>query len=152
MTGKNSVLRSAGLFFRNYFRFKGRTSRYNYWAAALLNAAILALLIFLWILAMRYNWAHFDAYHQQRDPLAAVWVDILSYACIGFVLLTLIPSLSCAVRRLHDIGRRGTAALLLFIPVLNLLLAFLLLKKSSGPNQYGLPGQERPHVRRACGK
>jgi|SRR5690625_51921 len=54
-------------------------------------------------------------------------------------LVTFIPSLAVAVRRLHDIGKSGWWLLIGFLPVIGTiwLLIFLVREGESLPNQYG---------------
>jgi uncharacterized membrane protein YhaH (DUF805 family) len=56
-----------------------------------------------------------------------------------FGLAILVPSLAISVRRLHDIGKSGWLAILLFIPIVSLVLFIILLAVDSvkGSNQYG---------------
>jgi hypothetical protein len=55
-----------------------------------------------------------------------------------YYLAIIIPSLGCAVRRLHDTGRSGWWLLINFIPMVSIvLLVFFLMDSESGTNQYG---------------
>lgn len=52
-------------------------------------------------------------------------------------LITLLPSLAVAARRLHDIGRSGWWQLVGFIPVLGwLVMVYWCVQPSQGPNRY----------------
>ncbi len=54
-----------------------------------------------------------------------------------FGLVTLVPSISVAVRRLHDTGRSGLWYLIALIPFGGLVLIYFLAQDSEPDNQYG---------------
>jgi uncharacterized membrane protein YhaH (DUF805 family) len=56
-----------------------------------------------------------------------------------FQLVTLLPNLAIAVRRLHDTDRTGWWILLAFIPVIGfiVLLIWFIAKGTDGPNRFG---------------
>jgi uncharacterized membrane protein YhaH (DUF805 family) len=56
-----------------------------------------------------------------------------------FDLVTLIPSLAIAVRRLHDLDRSGWWLLLSFVPLIGfiVLLVWYATKGTDGPNRFG---------------
>ncbi len=58
-----------------------------------------------------------------------------------FALGTFVPQFAVAVRRMHDIGRRGRWILLGFLPVIGWIWLLILLCKpgDAGPNLYGPP-------------
>lgn len=54
-----------------------------------------------------------------------------------FSLVTLLPSIAVATRRLHDIGRSGWWQLVGFIPLIGwAVMVFWCAKDSTGPNEY----------------
>lgn len=52
-------------------------------------------------------------------------------------LLLLLPTIAVDVRRLHDTGHSGFWLLLMFIPIANFYVIYLLIKDSEGDNEYG---------------
>ena len=85
---------SIGLFFKNFFAFEGRSSRGAYWWVTL-------ALVILTIITMMIDGILFPG--NPATPVSNI-----------FSLLTLVPSISVSVRRLHDIGRSGWWVLLVF--------------------------------------
>ena len=104
---------SVSSFFSNYFVFKGRSSRSEYWYA----------MLFCFVIGL-----FLDGVDKSLASL--------------FNLITLIPSLSVFSRRMHDVGRSGWWYLLIFtiigiIPVL----IWLTRKGTEGPNKFDCPNQ-----------
>lgn len=106
---------------KRYTDFEGRSNRSEYWLF------ILFCIIFGMACAM------IDAYtgninESGRGALTSI-----------FYLFTFVPSLSVMVRRLHDIDRSGWWWFIIFIPIGGaiVLLAFLLLPGTQGPNRFG---------------
>ena len=87
------------LGFKNYFQFEGRSSRGAYWYWTL-------WMIVLSIAAAFADAAFFTEAFEQSDGNGPVGI-ILS-------LVTLVPGIALAVRRLHDIGRSGWWNLIAF--------------------------------------
>ncbi len=107
------------------------------------------------------NYANFDG----RSGRAEFWWWILAYI-VGYVLVTavsrtfgmggllgwvywlalVVPNVAVGIRRFHDIGKPALWVILLFIPLVNLVIALIFLTKpSDGPNAYG-PGPQPPAV------
>jgi uncharacterized membrane protein YhaH (DUF805 family) len=69
-----------------------------------------------------------------------------------FTLVTFLPGLAVAVRRLHDIDRSGWWFLLIFIPLVGaiVLMAFWCMRGSKGLNRFGAdyfrPGAMSPRA------
>lgn len=83
----------------NYFNFKGRTSRYDYWGFCFVNFLIQLLFTLLGILAIRML------------PEAAEGIETSS-SIYGFIMI--IPWIAAATRRLHDTDRSALQWLLAF--------------------------------------
>lgn len=105
--------------FKDSFKYKGRASRKEYWTFFLVNFVIT---LFLW---------------GGLEYIKPQW--IFGLIALFFWLITLLPSISVAVRRLHDSGKSGWLYLLIFIPFIGqiLILIFLLTKGDVKENKYG---------------
>ena len=114
--------------FRNYLNTEGRASRSEYWW---FYGFFVAVLLGLFVASVAWNAALF--------PL---W---------GVYIVAMLPALwSVTVRRLHDLGRPGTWAVLGFLPFAGLRLTRLLVQPGTpGPNDYG-PDPLRPTQERRC--
>lgn len=117
-------------FFRNYFNWKGRTGRRGFWLVVLINAVIL----FLLQQADRFIAVNFLGFTiQEINELKGIYP--LTFI---FSLLTLIPGITLAIRRLHDINKAGWWALLAFVPVLgNIILIIFACFESVEDNRFG---------------
>lgn len=101
--------------FREYFNFKGRSTRTAYWMFTLFN---LLAIIAMAVVGMQL---------QTAVPVTA------------YVLLTVIPAMAVCIRRLHDMGNSAWWVLLGFIPYLGGIILLLLMVQPSAPgsNQWG---------------
>jgi uncharacterized membrane protein YhaH (DUF805 family) len=104
---------SAG--FSNYVNFSGRACRSEYW---------------YWILFIII-----------ADIVAAIIDRALDMQLVTglFGLVTIIPNIAIAIRRLHDLDRTGWWILLGFIPLIGwiILLIWYVTKGTDGPNRFG---------------
>ena len=94
---------------KRYAEFSGRSSKKQYWSFFLINLAI------------------------------AMVVSIIS-PTLGslYQIAVLLPGISVAVRRMHDIGKSGWVLLLSLIPLVGLILIYWALQDSEqGVNQWG---------------
>ena len=108
--------------FKQYFDFKGRARRKEYWM----------FLLFNWIVMF---------------VLAAMSGDVETVADAGpmfyvfalYFLVMIIPAIALQVRRLHDLGKSGWMILINFIPLIGGIWMFVLNVQDSqhGTNQYG---------------
>ncbi len=87
---------------KKFAQFSGRSRRKEYWMFILFNLLVMFALTFI-------------------DALTGVPVLTMVYG-----LLVFIPSLSVAVRRLHDTGRSGWWLLIGLIPLVSLILIYFL--------------------------
>ena len=109
-----------------YVMFSGRSARseFWYWQLFLVVAGLVAMI--------------FDAgLGLHRNPIGSL-----------FWLLTLVPSIAVAVRRLHDVGRSGWWLFLYFVPIFGwiALLVWFTIAGNHGYNSYGADPQ--PHESR----
>ena len=104
--------------FGNYANFNGRASRPEYWWFSVFVAIIQAALFVVFLSLPEVGMA-----------LLAIWS-----------LAIILPALAVTVRRLHDTDRSGWWFLIQVIPFGGLvLLVFMVLSGTSGPNRYGPP-------------
>jgi len=107
-----NMINSVQTCFRKYVDFSGRASRSEYW----------------WFI------------------LFCLIIEIIAYQLnqniyVIVVLALLLPSLAVLVRRLHDSNSSGWWALLVLVPIVGplVLLYFMVIKGTPGPNNYGVP-------------
>jgi uncharacterized membrane protein YhaH (DUF805 family) len=102
--------------YKNYANFSGRDTRQQYW------------MFYLFYIIFAFVAGFVDALIGTDGLLGTI-----------FILVTIIPSIAIATRRLHDIGKSGWWQLLVFIPIIGaiVLIVFLATKGSFGENQYG---------------
>lgn len=113
---------------RQYFDFKGRARRKEYWMFVL-NYLI------LWIIALILD-----------NMMKSSEVPFVTSGPITMIfgLAMIIPSLAVSVRRLHDIGKSGVMMLLCLIPIIGSIWLLILFMKDGeeGENKYGLNPKE----------
>lgn len=110
------------LALKNYAQFSGRSSRKEFWWFTVICVL-------------------FDLMLSQIDQELGLFskkIEIGVFSLI-FWMLILIPSMSIATRRLHDIGKSGWWQLLIFIPFIGLiaLISFYCRKSYPFQNAYG---------------
>ena len=108
---------------KKYADFSGRARRKEYWMFQLgLFIAYVAIMIVTAILG------------SISESLASVGGIIY----VIFALAAIVPALSAGVRRLHDQDKSGWFMLMGLVPIANIvLLVFMFLEGTKGPNQYG---------------
>jgi uncharacterized membrane protein YhaH (DUF805 family) len=114
------------MVWRKYAEFNGRARRREYWMFALVN-----MVIILAVEAVSFG--------MLTATKSSAFGFLLGGLMILYCLAVLIPSLSVAVRRLHDIGMSGWLLLICLVPGIGglVLLVLFLLDSNPGPNQYG---------------
>ena len=112
------------MVWQKYAQFDGRSRRKEYWMFALVNVLISIAMC----AGILFGFA-------TRNSAVGVAFAIL---CGLYGLAGLIPGIAVSVRRLHDIGRSGWWLLIDFVPFgCFVLLVFLVLDGTPGPNEYG---------------
>ena len=108
--------------YKNYFNFRGRASRKDFWLFQIWGVVYYIISIFLMIELFNY----FD-----RDLISNI-------IAISLVVIWLIPNISLIVRRLHDTNRSGFWFFLIFAACIGamVVLVFLCQKGTDGPNDY----------------
>lgn len=111
-------------FYANYFDFKSRSRRSEYWWAMLYE-----LIVFFLVFSI----SAFMFFVLKEHAISILLL-------IGFyVFLIFIPDLAVTVRRLHDVGKTGWLVLICLIPFGSIILIGFLLKDSSKKeNQWGI--------------
>ena len=106
-----------------FFGFSGRVSRAAYFLGGLLVAIAQAFPLYRFTLVL------------EGTPESAMWSMIFMVV----FLASLWSNVALAVKRLHDLGKTGLAAIVLFVPVVSIV-AFLVLclfPGQPGPNRFG---------------
>lgn len=118
------MFQAVKLFFINYFEFKGRSRRSEYWWVVLFQ--ILLNVLFLCLMPM--SLAELTGGGMDGALLKAGIGIIISLTLYGlYYFAVLIPTLALSVRRLHDVGLSGWwyVAIMVcsFIPLVNIVAA-----------------------------
>jgi uncharacterized membrane protein YhaH (DUF805 family) len=107
-----------------------------------------------WKLVVLQRFAKFDGRAGRGEFWWFVLANLLVYIALGILiqisgifwviyalywLATLIPSIAVAIRRLHDTDKSGWLMLIALVPFVGgiILLVFMILEGTAGPNQYG---------------
>ena len=109
---------------KNWNKFKGRANRSEFWYFTLFYFIFLTITYFI------------DVSFLGWDPMDPTSIGVLSTA---YYLVTLIPSFSVTIRRLHDINKSGWNLLWMLIPLLGPVYIIILniLKGTDDDNKYG---------------
>ncbi|GAA5524406.1 inner membrane protein YhaH [Microbulbifer aestuariivivens] len=116
---------------QNYFNFRGRAPRREYWFFVLFN------LLFALALSV-------------IDTVTGLYSAEYGIGYLGgiYALFVLLPSLAVTVRRLHDTGRSGWWILVSLIPLLGylILLAFMVFGSEASTNRFGPNPNRDPNL------
>lgn len=115
--------------FKKMTDFKGRTSRKEYWIFYLINFLIFALICLVGVFLL-----YVSPPEIQLNIAVLVFFVFFAYSAV-----LIIPSVSIAIRRLHDAGFSGWWFLVNFIPYIGswVLIVLMLFPSKIGDNQYG---------------
>ncbi|MEM9777167.1 MAG: DUF805 domain-containing protein [Chloroflexota bacterium] len=116
---------------QNYFNFRGRASRADYWFFVLFNFLVSILVMFVDVAVFGLE----AMAEEGAFPLFSVL----------YSLFIIIPRFSLSVRRLHDTGRSGFWLLINLIPILGQITFFIftVLPSDLNPNRWGPPPASR---------
>lgn len=148
-TGSNRARKSVGfaeayaLYWKNYFNFKGRATRSEFWFVILWDLIISFGLSFFESLSGFTDW-----YTETLDYLSGLSTTVPSLSTFAMIVLIIeilwnlanfIPMISLAVRRLHDTGKSAMWLFIWFIPIAGTIILIIFLASASQPdyNQYG---------------
>lgn len=117
---------------KNYVNFSGRASRGDYWWY------FLGYVIVVVILAL-VDSAVFGGGQTSADMSEGVSVSYNAGLLASiWIIANIIPQIAISIRRLHDTDRSGWFYLLVFVPLANLYLVYLMfVKGTSGDNRFG---------------
>lgn len=137
-----NVLQWMILPYRRYFQFVGRSRRKEYWFFVLFQVLVSIVISALFgVQTTTEQSEQFGAYVGVSSQLTGTGGLVQNL----FGLVSFIPGLAVAVRRLHDQDRSGWLLLLVFIPLFGWFALFVLmcLDGTLGPNRHG-PDPKRP--------
>lgn len=114
-------------FFTKYATFSGRSRRSEFWFAVLFTTLVSSAIS---IVAPGSDIVVNDVVIQQASAASNLWQ-----------LAIFVPSIALSVRRLHDVGRKGTYYLFVLLPIVGWILLFIQFVKDSEPgaNAFGEP-------------
>lgn len=127
--------------FTKMFVFKGRASRAEYWLSSIyyiielgIGIVLYALLKIIEIILLHTN--NYSMYMMLTSLFASQFIIILSYLYFAMFFISIIPSVSLAVRRLHDTNAPGWLLIFMMLmqvipPIGTPVSIFLLARKSS---------------------
>jgi uncharacterized membrane protein YhaH (DUF805 family) len=114
-------------FFSKYATFSGRARRSEFWFAVLFTTLVSTAISIVW-------------------PSTTVVLDGMSFQQSSlpsnlWQLAILVPSIALSVRRLHDVGLKGTYYLFVLLPIVGWIVLFIQFVKDSEPvaNAFGEP-------------
>jgi uncharacterized membrane protein YhaH (DUF805 family) len=120
--------------YKRYADFSGRSRRKEYWMFVLFFVIVYAICYALIFTGM----PKFDPATGQMAGGGGALSMLGSALLLIFALGSFIPALAVQIRRLHDQDKSGWLVLLGIIPIANIvLLVFMCLEGTRGPNKYG---------------
>lgn len=111
------------------YDFAGRSPRREFWLFVLQFCVLLAIPALVWVVG------NASTGNGGSPGVAALFVVMAGL----FLLVSLVPGLAVAVRRLHDHGKPGILLLLGLVPVVGwiVILVWTLMPGTAGENIYG---------------
>lgn len=126
------------LYFTRAFDFQGRSTRAEYWWVFLFY--LLVIIFGIGLIAMLGG---LSGGFEDDPGISGIFAGIILIVLGLFLLICIIPSISLAVRRFHDLNQTGWLVLVFyvvgfFIPFGGLIqLIWFCFPGTVGPNQYG---------------
>jgi len=106
---------------KHYADFKGRARRKEYWMFLLFNYIISTIIGLVYYTGVMFQFLSLktSGYDLATEGFffGNGWVFAVFCIAIAYCLAALTPMLAVIVRRLHDIGRKGTWVWLLAVPI-----------------------------------
>ncbi len=123
--------------FKNFKNFKGRSGRNEFWMASIGSVVMSIAMILLALVT------YFILFIPTQENYLASEVDFMAYGLLiavavifaGYHIGVIVPLIALNVRRVHDLGWKGWAALVALIPGAFIVLGFM--KGKEGTNEYG---------------
>ncbi len=113
----------------NPFSITGRIGRLHYFIHSIVDTVFVVLVLL----------APFFLIPPEPSADEPVISDTTLLFILIMFLATVVSEICASIRRLHDLDRSGWQVLLLFVPIINIGMGWMLLfnKGTEGPNQYG---------------
>ncbi len=118
------------LFYRNYFRLRGRATRREFWWAALFHALISVV-----FMVISFVVTGGEVVDISRDALPLVLGDSVTLASLmsTWHTLNIIPWITLLARRFHDTDSSAALLFTLLIPVAGLVIVIIYALTASNP-------------------
>ncbi len=132
MTGFGEAI---AMYYRNFVKFEGRSSRAEYWWPSLMQIIVYVGLAIVFFATLDYDSAGGNEFTGASGGILI--------AGVLFALVNILPNLSLSVRRFHDLGQTGWLVLVFFIVNFFIGVAgiaqmiWFAFRGTDGPNQYG---------------
>ncbi|AYU55962.1 DUF805 domain-containing protein [Staphylococcus debuckii] len=107
------------LFWKNYFNFKGRARRAEFWWWTLWNFLIFSLLGLSSTISFFYWFANSFDGHKTAALNSAIIFLISAGLYLFLILATLIPNIALLIRRFHDTGRKMTVPICFIVATIS---------------------------------
>lgn len=139
------MIRAYKSYWKNYFNFKERTSRKDYWLVVLMNFIVTFVVFFIIGFIMGLLGKEVPALTgTSANEVMTYYMEFLKtpagILAIIWSLANLIPGIAIVVRRLHDANFSGWFYLLILIPYIGsiILVIFMLLPSKEEGQRFGL--------------
>lgn len=103
---------------------KGRATRAQFWCFALIYWPVASFML-----------PYIIKFIRSLCPQSDSGIFIMLFGGVASIIAVYIPLLTAMIRRLHDVDKPGYLWLLLFIPIANFYLIYLLAKKGTANNR-----------------